>query len=70
MTRAIALKRATSVPGFWRIQRSAWSQSSTRLGFTTISRAPRATARRKRMAITGWLAEASAPTTMRQPASS
>ena len=70
ITRAIALKSATSVPGRGWIQRSAWSHSSTRRGFTTTSRAPRPTARRKRTAITGWFAEASAPTTRRQPASS
>ena len=37
MTLAIALKSATSVPGRSWIHRSAWSQSSMRLGLTTIS---------------------------------
>ena len=70
ISRAIALKRTASVPGRGWSQRSAWSQSSMRFGFTTTIRAPRAMARRKRTATTGWLAEASAPTTRRQPASS
>ena len=53
MTLAMALKSATSVPGRSWIQRSAWSQSSTRLGLTTMSLAPRAAASRKRTAMTG-----------------
>src|SRR2546430_8609912 len=38
ITFAIALKRVTSVPGRWAIQRSAWLTSSMRLGLMTTMR--------------------------------